>query len=143
MNRLLILCIFIFLCSNLFAQNIGKIRTIEGNVTILRDGKEIVGRLGFNLNEKDEIITFQKSSCGIVFKDNTMITLDEKTRYVVSSYQYDPKNSKYELKGEVKSGKILFNSGKIPKIASNNVGIKTPTAIIGVKGTKFIVEVDR
>ncbi|MCX8083594.1 MAG: FecR family protein [Calditerrivibrio sp.] len=134
--------LFLFLVFTIpsFSETIGKVRNINGNVIVLRDNKELDVKLGFNILNKDQIITKNKSGCGIVFKDNTMITLDENTHYIVQAYQYDPKKSTYELKGELKTGKILFNSGKIPKIAANNVGIKTSSAVVGVKGTKFIVE---
>jgi len=140
--KLVIAILFLLISLPIYSEteSIGKIKSIVGDVIILRDGKTHNARLGMQIFDKDEVVTNKSSNCSILFKDNTLITLDQNTKYVISSYKYDPKNSKYDLKGEIKSGKILFNSGKIPKIASNNVAIKTPTATVGVKGTKFIVE---
>jgi hypothetical protein len=145
MRLFLIIIGFLLTLNNLFAEteSIGKIKSLKGTVSILRNGTNISANLGTKLQVKDEIVTSKNSDCSILFKDNTMITLDENTTYIIVAYDYNPIKSNYELKGEVKTGKILFNSGKIPKIASNKVNIKTPSAIIGVKGTKFVVEVNK
>lgn len=145
MRLSLIIVLFLFTLNNLFAEveSIGKIKSLKGTVSIIRNGSSITAKLGTKLQVKDEIVTSRNSDCSILFKDNTMISLDENTTYIIVAYNYNPKKSNYELKGEVKTGKILFNSGKIPKIASNNVNIKTPSAIIGVKGTKFVMEVNK
>jgi len=70
-----------------------------------------------------------------------MITLGENSVFKVAKYLYNPQKSEYAFEGNVQKGKVVYSSGTIAKIASNNVKMKTPTAIIGVKGTKFIVDV--
>jgi len=39
-------------------------------------------------------------------------------------------------------GTIVFESGKIGKLAPEKVTIKVPQGIIGIRGTKFIVEAE-
>lgn len=136
--------IFVFSVSNLFAvDKVAKIRSLNGDVNIQRGSQTILAKLGTIVMLSDIINTSKRSSVGLVFDDNTMVTLGENTIFYVSKYVYNPQKSEYAFEGEVKKGKVLYNSGKIAKIASNNVSVKTPTAIIGVKGTKFIVEVNQ
>ncbi|MCA1927761.1 MAG: FecR family protein [Calditerrivibrio sp.] len=145
MFRLLLYCfISILSLSNLFAADkVAKIKSLEGDVSIQRGDKTIPAKLGTIIVMNDLINTSKKSSAGLVFNDNTMITLGENTSFQVSKYLYDPQKSAYAFEGDIKKGKVLYTSGKIAKISSNNVSMKTPTSIIGVKGTKFVVEVNQ
>jgi len=54
---------------------VGRIKNINGSVSVEREGKAITARLGTIIMDNDVITTDKSSTAGVVFNDNTMITL--------------------------------------------------------------------
>ncbi len=88
-----------------------------------------------SIEEKDIIKTGNASKLQIVFKDNTIISLGQKSTFKVESYLFS--NTKVKARFNVKG---LFKSitGKIGHIAPQNFTLKTQNATIGVRGTTII-----
>ena len=48
---------------------------------------------------------------------------------------------KYKVDLELKKGKAMFSSGKIGKLSPKSFKLRIPEGAIGIRGTKFVVEV--
>ena len=53
-----------------------------------------------------------------------------------------PKNSRYEFSLYMARGTAIYSSGKIGKLSPESVKVNTPTATVGVRGTRFIINAD-
>ena len=128
---LLLLCV-----SSLFAS-IGEISALHGNAFILRDGKTIPIMIKTKIEEKDTIKTAKATKLQIIFDDNTIISLGQKSSFQVQEYLFS--KTKVKARFNVKG---LFKSitGKIGHIAPKNFKLKTQNATIGVRGTTIIGE---
>ena len=84
MKRLFIFCLIITILLPCFAMGeeptIGKTKTGKGNVVVIRSGKEIPINIGDKLYQKDIIRTGADSSVGIIFEDNTSLSLGPEKR---------------------------------------------------------------
>lgn len=108
---------------------IGKVELFQGNVKIKRGDsikKERVS-LGLEIKSGDLVVTSKKSSVKITLTDNSVLVLAQK-----SSIYF---NALTDI--EQKNGKILYKIAS--RNAKNALKVKTPFAIIGIKGTTFIV----
>ena len=70
------------------------------------------------------------------FADNTRLTLGEKANLTLDTYVFDSAAGSGTIKfGLV--GAFRFVSGQVSKLASADVRVTTPVAIVGIRGTEF------
>ena len=85
----------------------------------------------------DELVeTVEDGALHIRFLDNTKLRLGSSSMVTLDTFVYDPSTSAGELTADLGEGVFRFITGKL-----NNEGIeiRTPVAVIGVRGTDFIV----
>jgi hypothetical protein len=71
-----------------------------------------------------------------------MLSTGANTEFAVEDYQYAPGQERLSLLIRLTKGSLHYISGVIAKLKPENVSIKTPTSLIGVRGTEFVVHVD-
>ncbi len=118
---------------------IGMIKSLTGDVTIVRTAP-VQARVGDLLNATDTI-EVGAGSVGLTFRDGTRVSLGPKTRFEISKFEFDPVEGKLGLFLKLISGKLQYISGRIAKLAPDSVKVETPVATVGVRGTRFVVEV--
>jgi hypothetical protein len=131
-----LIALLLLFTSSLFAQ-IGEISAINGDAILLRGGETLPVKLHTKIEEKDTIKTDKNTKLQIIFQDNTIISLGQKSTFEVASYLFSKKSVKahFNVKGLFKS-----ITGKIGHIAPKNFKLKTQNATIGVRGTTIIGE---
>ncbi len=138
MKRLIILILFSL--SSLYGS-IGEISAVSGEAFILRDGKKITISVGEKINKLDTIQTQKTSKVQIIFKDNTIISLGQKTTFSIKEYLYKSRSPR--AKFQIKKGLFKSITGKIGHIAPKNFILKTQNATIGVRGTTVIAQTSK
>ena len=133
--------ILLLILSSLTFANIAIVKKIKGTVEVKRKGQVISIRKGSTLKNGDVILTKSKSSIGIMFDDGSRVSLGEKAIFVINHYVVKPSRKEYDIDLELKKGKAMFSSGKISKLAPQAVKFRIPEGAIGIRGTKFVVEV--
>lgn len=143
--RFIYFCL-IFLVSSIscFAghEAVAMIKNLENKVIVQRESEQYQVSQGFKLFETDILLTEKGASAGIIFNDNTLVTLGENTKLVIEEYIFKPKKKEYGFKMYLKSGSAIYSSGKMGKLSPESIKFKTPKATVGVRGTKFLVKVD-
>ena len=74
-----------------------------------------------------------------MFKDGTLLTVGSATEVQIRDYVFEPKMAKYEFSVYLSKGTAIYSSGKIGKLSPQSVRVDTPTATVGVRGTRFII----
>jgi hypothetical protein len=131
----------LLIMGNLLIANVGIIKKVTGKVEIKRQGKVISARKGSRLQNADIIMTKSKSSVGIIFDDGSRLSLGEKAIFIINKFVVKPSKKKYKVDLELKKGKAMFSSGKIGKLSPKSFKLRIPEGAIGIRGTKFVVEV--
>ena len=121
--------------------SVGIVKNTTGKVEVKRDGKVFKVKDGFSLENGDIVMTKSGSSIGIVFDDGTVLSLDEKAIFVINKFKVKPEKKEFDVDLFLKKGKAIFSSGRIGKLAPKSVKFRIPEGIIGIRGTKFAVEV--
>lgn len=131
----------LILVSNLLLASVGIVKKITGTVEVKRAKKVIILKKGSQLKNGDIILTKSKSSIGITFDDGSRLSLGAKAIFVINKFIVKPSKKKYDVDLKLKKGKAVFSSGKVGKLAPKSVKFRIPEGIIGIRGTKFAVEV--
>ena len=129
------------LISSLMFGSVGIVKKTTGKVNVKRNKKLIPLKIGSSLENGDIIMTKEKSSIGITFDDGSRLSLGAKAIFVINKFKVKPSRNLYEVDLELKKGKAMFSSGKIGKLAPKAVKFRIPEGAIGIRGTRFVVEV--
>lgn len=123
-------------------ESVATFKNVSGDIGIARNGATLNAVSGSTLFVSDRIVSGTGSSAGIVFKDGTQLTLGPSTDIQVRDYAFEPKQAKFEFFVYLARGAAVYSSGMIAKLSPESVKVATPTATIGVRGTRFIIEAD-
>ena len=125
------------------AQNpqIAQVKTVSGRVTIQRAGASVPVKVGDPLFEKDTIDTGADGAIGITFIDNTVMSAGPNSAVALEQYRFDSNNYNGSMLTDMRKGTLDMVSGDIAKSSPGAMKVKTPAAILGVRGTHFVVEV--
>ncbi|MBF0187342.1 MAG: FecR domain-containing protein [Magnetococcales bacterium] len=123
------------------AEAAGTVRTLEPHAFLLRHGDRLTITQGMEITAGDRIQTSDTGAVGVVFRDGTLISLGPDSDYLVEGYSFAPKQRRFSFKGAVKRGSVLYESGRIAKHSPTAVQLRTTTAAIGVRGTRFVIKV--
>ena len=120
---------------------IGVVRNFTGTATILRGGQTLPAAAGAKLLAGDTLSTGYDGSLGVIFRDNSTLSLGPGSTIVIQSFLYSPSEGKLGLLARISSGTMAYISGLIGKLAPQSVRFDTPVATIGIRGTYFAVVV--
>lgn len=95
---------------------------------------------GDGLRETERVSTGQTGAATIVLKDGTVLTLGPNTTADLSQFQFDATTQKGHFALNLLQGSIRVVTGLLAKINPDLFKVSTPTAVVGVRGTDFIVE---
>ena len=121
---------------------VALVKTVSGKVSVMRAGAKMNVEPGFELQKSDEVISEPNSTGGIVFKDGTLLTVGAGSDVQIRDYVFEPKDAKYAFTVYLARGSAIYSSGKIGKLSPESVSVSTPKAVIGVRGTRFLVKAD-
>jgi hypothetical protein len=124
------------------ASDAGLIKVSKGNVQIERNGAKMAAPVGASVQASDVITTGADGSAGITFTDNSLVSVGPNTVFAIDKYRFDSTTHAGEFEGSLKKGRLAAISGKMVKASPESMKIRTPSAIMGVRGTEFVVQVD-
>lgn len=132
----------VWTCTHAFAGDAGRIKVSKGDVQIERNGKSMPASVGAVIEVEDTVKTGSDGSVGITFQDNSLLSAGPNSELVIERFVFDSTTHQGEFDTRLKKGTLAVVSGKIVKQSPEAMRIKTPAAIMGVRGTEFIVKVD-
>lgn len=124
------------------ASEIGRVKVARGAVTIERAGKPAPATPGMILNAADVVRTGPDGAVGITMSDNSLLSAGPNSTLALERYAFDPTTHQGRFDAQLSRGTLAVVSGKIAKQAPDAMTVKTPAAILGVRGTEFVVAVD-
>ena len=124
-------------------QHAGIIQTVIGHVVVLHEdsGQAFFAAAGDAIFKHDAIFTLQNSRSRIKFSTEDVITMGENARLGLEEYIDNRLKKKKTSIFNMLRGKVMFYAVRLFKYKTQSTVVKTPTAVLGVRGTKFGVEV--
>lgn len=121
---------------------VGTVRKIAGTATILRQGNPHPASVGQEIYENDTLQTGPDGSMGVVLNDDTFLSLGPNSALMVDKFLFAPKQGKFSVVLKILKGTAAYLSGLISKLSPESVRVETPSASIGIRGTRFVVKVE-
>jgi hypothetical protein len=141
--RVFLLCLSLFLCcaASQAQESIATLKTVTGHTWVVRNGETMPASPGMSLFEADQLATDENSSAGVSFLDGSRISLGPASKMEISAYRFAPNDQDYAFEMYFQKGTAYYSSGRLGKLASEKVRFSTPQAVLGVRGTTFLVRV--
>jgi len=127
------------------AKEAGVIQTMVGHVVMRHgdSGQAYFAAPGDKIFEKDVIFTLKESRCRLKFLDDNLITMSENTNVGVKEFITNLELKEKKSVFSVVKGKAMFYALKLFRYRKADMSVETPTAVAGIRGTKFGVEVKK
>lgn len=123
-------------------ETIGYVKTVSGSAAVIDAGNPIGARVGTPIKMGNTLKTGPKGTLGVTFKDNTVMSFGPDTEVTVDEYLYAPEKEQLKFGANMSRGSLQVVSGVIAKLKPQAVTVKTPTGMIGIRGTHFLVKVE-
>lgn len=132
-----------------YDQPIGSITALEGEVYLYHKGEkgdalqEVRAMLGDAIYLYDHVLTEKRSRVQVLFDDESLLNLAEGTYIQITEHVYSPEKNRRSSIFRLMMGKVRGIVGRYFAGAGSGFTVNTPTAIIGVRGTHFVVDATR
>jgi hypothetical protein len=120
---------------------IAQVKTVSGDAVIVRNGARIAAKVGDPVFEKDTIETGDDGAMGLTFTDNTVMSTGPDSEIALDEYRFDSSNFNGAMLADMRKGTVAMVSGDIARSTPGAMKIRTNTAMLGVRGTRFVVQV--
>lgn len=147
MTRIPFLILFFLIAfqASLFASDgemAGTIKTVKEPAHVIRGSQKIAARQGMKVAKSDTLLTGSQGALGVVFSDNSSMSLGSNTKFQISQYEFNVLERKTGFVGKVRQGTMVYLSGQIAKMNANATRFETPAAVAGVRGTRLAIQVE-
>ena len=115
--------------------------TSSGDATVTRGEKTLPAVPGLTLLVGDTLGTGRDGSLGVILRDDSSLSIGPSSRLVLRSFLFSPSEGQFDLVARITQGTMAYLSGLIGKLAPEKARFETPTATIGIRGTRFAVKV--
>jgi hypothetical protein len=121
------------------AQDAGQIKVSKGSAQIERSGKKLPANVGQVVQQGDVVVTGADGSVGITFRDSSLVSIGPDSVLAIDRFVFDSTTHQGAFDSSLKQGTLAVVSGKLAKQSPEAMKVKTPAAILGVRGTEFLV----
>ncbi len=123
------------------APRIGQVSEAAGAASILRGGAQVSARVGDPVYQGDVVETGADGRLVITFIDNTRFSTGPESQLALPQFQFDTSTQRGTMTAEIRHGTLAVVSGAITHTTPGALHIKTPTSLLGVRGTTFGIQV--
>lgn len=134
--------LFFSIPSTVFADGIGKIKKLSGQVAIERSGATVAPSIGDSVYQTDKIVTGKDSYIGLLFNDDSRLSAGSNSILALDKFNFDPVTHAGGFDVSMQKGTLSVISGKLTQKQPGSLKVKTPAAILAVRGTEFSVKIE-
>ena len=124
------------------SAEIGQIKVSKGQVTVERGGQARPGQVGLLLEAQDTVKTGADGSVGITMRDNSLLSAGPNSVLALERFEFDATTQQGRFDSRLDKGTLAVLSGRIAKQSPQAMTVRTPSAVLGVRGTEFVVAVE-
>lgn len=124
------------------AARSGTFKSVEGDVAVVRDRTRSMPTPGAPLQPGDRIATGAAGSAVVTLRDGTVLTVGPNSVVELSRYAFESTTQRGNFLVELFEGSIRVVTGLLARVNPELFKVNTPTSVVGVRGTDFIVEAE-
>ncbi len=121
------------------ADDVGRVKVVKGSVSIERAGRSLPGTVGMTVQEGDVIVTGRDGSAGVTFNDDSLLSVGPDSVLAVDRFAFDTTTHAGRFDTSLRRGTLSAVSGKLARQSPDAMKVRTPSTILGVRGTEFVV----
>lgn len=121
------------------AQEAGHVKVTRGLVEIERAGQKAPAAIGAAVQAGDVVTTGADGSVGITFLDNSLLSAGPNSVLAIDRFAFDSTTHQGSFESSLRKGTLAVVSGKLAKQSPEAMKVKTSAAVLGVRGTEFLV----
>ena len=123
------------------ADDVGQIKVAKGQVSVDRHGQSLPAQVGMALAAADTLKTGADGSVGITMRDNSLLSAGPNSVLTLDRFEFDPTTYQGRFESGLQRGTLAVVSGRIAHQSPQAMTVRTPSAVLGVRGTNFVVSV--
>lgn len=123
-------------------ESVGFVKSVSGEVFVINSKTSVKAFPNMRIGQGDYIKTGEKSSAGLIFEDDTVVSIGPNSEIEIQNFLFNPVDQELSFVARMVHGTFSFITGQIAKLAPKNVKLETPDATLGVRGTKLLVKID-
>ena len=120
---------------------IGHVKTVVGEAWVGVRESIVAAQVGTPVLVGSTLKTGPEGSLGVTLNDETVISIGPDSEVSVEEFAFNPEAGDLKLGASMVRGTLNFISGLIAKMRPEAQTVRTPTGMIGVRGTHFLVKV--
>jgi len=120
--------------------DICQIKVSKGQVSVERSGQAMPGTVGTRVRTADTIKTGADGSVGITMYDDSLLSAGPNSVFSLDRYLFDTTTNKGQFDMSLRKGSLAVASGRIAKESADAMTVRTPSVILGARGTEFVVK---
>jgi len=142
LRPLLLAALFALLTSGTAAaaDTAGIVKRLHGTVTLQRGGQPLPLAPGTAVQVGDRLVTGPDGAVGLTMADDTLLTAGPGSTLVISEFRFNSTTNEGNLLATLLKGTLNVVTGLIAKQTPQAVNVQTRNAVMGVRGTDFIVD---
>lgn len=129
------------LTTGALAAEVGQVKTAKGTVHIERGDQRLPAAPGMPVRQHDRVVTGADGSVGILFDDESRLSSGPGSALEINQFSFNTKDQPDVFETTLHRGTLSAVSGKIVRKSPDAMRVRTPTTILGVRGTEFLVKV--
>ena len=86
------------------------------------------------------MVTGPKGAAAITLRDGTVLTMGQQSQMDMSAFAFDSTTQQGSAAINLLQGSLRVVTGLLGKVSPDRFKVTTPTSVVGVRGTDFIVE---
>ena len=124
-------------------ERAGIVKSVRGDVQLLSgSAKARAAMAGDSVAPIDRLQTGADSGASVVLRDGTTLVVGPSSRLDLKQFHFDSTTQDGGMVVSLLRGTLRMVTGLIGKTHPDAVRVETQSAVIGIRGTDFIVETD-
>jgi hypothetical protein len=122
-------------------QWVAQIKVLRDQAWIERDGRRLLATVGMRLRQHDVLETGLTGAVGIMFNDNSTLSLGPRTHITIQHFAFDTTTYQGSLDARVQRGTVAVQPGQIASNEPEAMRISTPAAVVRSRAARYVVNV--
>jgi hypothetical protein len=120
----------------------GRIKLAAGEAFVLRQNAALPARAGEQVFVADAVRTGNGGRVAITLKDDTRIAVGPHSEVRLDTFEFAPGEGRFGLSLRLARGLLAYVSGRIARLSPESARLETPSAVVGIRGTRLVLRVD-
>jgi hypothetical protein len=120
----------------------GRIKLVSGEAFVVRTQATTPAQVGDQVFVADAVRTGTGGRIAITLRDETRISIGPNSELSLSAFEFAPSEGRFGLTLRLARGLLAYVSGRIAKLSPESARLETPSALVGIRGTRIVIQVE-